>query len=130
MVSGLTGVTQLSCTGFEFCLALRSDHTVDAWGDSVDGVLGNGQSTTDSITAAPVPGLTDIVAVATAHLTGYALHAGGTVASWGLDGSNELGNGDATLTNTSTSAPIPGLTGWSGSGPGPWPAMRFRHDDG
>ena len=58
-----------------------------------------------------MPGLTDITAVATAHDTGYALHADGTVSSWGNDGSNELGNGDQTTTNTSSPARIPGLTG-------------------
>ena len=110
-VTGLTGVTSLSCTGFEFCLALRSDHTVYAWGNSNAGDLGNGQSTTDSATAAAVPGLTDVTAIATAHSTGYALHADGTVSSWGYDNSNELGNGDHTVTNTSSPAQIPGLTG-------------------
>jgi alpha-tubulin suppressor-like RCC1 family protein len=109
-VAGLTGVTAISCTGFEFCLALHGDHTVSAWGNSIYGGLGNGQSSTDSDTAALVPGLTDITAIATAQHTGYALHADGTVSSWGWDGSNELGDGDATFTNTSSPARISGLT--------------------
>jgi alpha-tubulin suppressor-like RCC1 family protein len=57
-----------------------------------------------------VPGLSHITALASAHQTAYALRADGTLASWGLDGSNELGTGDPTFTSTSTPATVPGLS--------------------
>jgi alpha-tubulin suppressor-like RCC1 family protein len=111
LVAGLSGVTALSCTGFEFCLALRSDRSVVAWGYGADGEMGEGHTLPDNLTPTLVPGLTDITAVATGHQTGYALHADGTVSSWGFNSANETGNGDATHTIVSTAAKIPGLTG-------------------
>jgi alpha-tubulin suppressor-like RCC1 family protein len=108
-VTGLTNVTSIACTGFEFCLARHTDGTVSAWGYGATGAMGNG-TTGDNNLAALVPGLTNVTAIATAHTTSYAVRSDGTVASWGYDGSNELGNGDATHTNTSTPATVPGLT--------------------
>jgi alpha-tubulin suppressor-like RCC1 family protein len=118
LIAGLSGVTSLSCTGFEYCLALQSNRTVLAWGDGVDGEMGEGHTLPDNLTPAAVPGLTDITAVATGHQTAYALHADGTVSSWGYDMANETGNGDAAHADVSTAAKIPGLTGVVGLGAG------------
>jgi alpha-tubulin suppressor-like RCC1 family protein len=109
-VDGLTGVTSLSCTGFEFCLARHGDGTVSAWGYGLDGEMGNG-TTADNTTAVVVPQLTNVVAVATAHQSSFALHADGTVSSWGNNGATVLGNGDTNDVATSSPATIPGLSG-------------------
>ncbi|BEP13700.1 hypothetical protein acdb102_20110 [Acidothermaceae bacterium B102] len=116
-VTGLSTVTALACNGFEFCLALHTNHTVSAWGYGVTGEMGDGGGA-DSTLAAAVPGLTDITSIAAAHTTAYAVHANGTVSSWGYDGSNELGNGDATNSTTLSPALIPGLTGVVGAAAG------------
>ena len=114
-IAGLTGVTAIACTGFEFCLAAHSNRSVSVWGYGNDGEMGNG-STTDGLTPATVTGLTDITAVATARSTAFVLHADGTVSSWGLNSTNETGNGDAAHANTSSPAKIAGLTGVVGLG--------------
>jgi alpha-tubulin suppressor-like RCC1 family protein len=116
-VDGLTGVTALSCTGFEFCLALRHDGSVWAWGYGMYGEMGNG-ATSDGATAAQVPGLSDVVAVATANQTGFALRGTGTVSSWGYDHHNALGSGDPNDLGTLSPATIPGLTEVVGLGAG------------
>lgn len=69
--------------------ALRGDGTVWAWGDNGYGQLGNGWEGARSNVPVPVRNLTDVVAVASAATTGFALRADGTVWGWGST-SNDL----------------------------------------
>lgn len=76
-------------------LALRGDRTVVAWGGNYEGELGNGWfGELGTTTPVPVVGLTDVTAIASGDLNGYAVRADGTVWAWGTSGKGQLGNSD------------------------------------
>lgn len=125
-VTGLTGVASLACTGFEYCVAAHTDGTVSAWGNDFWGVQGNGAAITDNLTAATVPGLTSIVQVAAGYGTAYAVRSDGSLYAWGEDDSNQLGTGDASHTQTSAPALVPGLTNIYSVVAGSQTAFAFR----
>jgi alpha-tubulin suppressor-like RCC1 family protein len=106
-VSGLTGVTAIAASGFEYALALHANGTVSGWGYDGDGELGN-TSATDSHLPIALP-LSGIAAIAAGRQTGYALTSTGTMVDWGYNVDGELGNG--TTTSSGTPAPVPGLSG-------------------
>lgn len=82
-------------------MALRGDGTVWAWGTMPNaGYSEPGQ----------VPGLTDVVAIATGNGTGYALKSDGTVWAWGANGFGALGTGSPDY-YSATPVQVPGLTG-------------------
>lgn len=63
-----------------------------AWGDNSSGQLGDG--TVDSRSrAAPVPGLSDVVAVCAGSSYSLAVKRDGTVWAWGYNGEGQLGSG-------------------------------------
>src|SRR5216684_2698434 len=109
-VSGLSGVRAVSAAG-RHELALLSSGTVLAWGDDTFGQLGNGiiSANGSSEVPAPVPGLSNVTAVAAGEEHSLALLANGTVMAWGDNHEGQLGNG-----STSTSGvpvPVKGLSG-------------------
>ncbi|WNG62646.1 RCC1 repeat-containing protein [Archangium gephyra] len=106
-VPGITGVVALSI-GHSHVLALREDGTVWAWGDNTQGVLGVPESLDHRHTPAPVPGLTDVVAISAQFETNLVLRGDGTVWAWGSNAKGQLGDG--TFTSRYTPAPVPGLT--------------------
>ncbi|WP_434384304.1 RCC1-like domain-containing protein [Melittangium boletus] len=107
-IPGLSEVTSIAA-GNNHSLAVRKDGTVWAWGNNSWGALGDG--TQDSrATPAPVPGLTDIVAVHAAdHDASLAVSRQGTVWAWGFNNGGVLGLGEQVYMQT-TPAPVPGLT--------------------
>ncbi|WPB74364.1 RCC1 repeat-containing protein [Archangium violaceum] len=106
-VPDLTGVVTLSA-GDAHVLALREDGTVWAWGSNSRGQLGVETSLTSRYTPAPVPGLTDVVAISAGQSSNLALRRDGTVWGWG---DNSLGQlGDGTRLSRYTPAPVAGLT--------------------
>ncbi|REG34621.1 alpha-tubulin suppressor-like RCC1 family protein [Archangium gephyra] len=106
-VPELTGVVALSA-GNAHVLALREDGTVWTWGANLSGQLGVELSVRSRHTPAPVPGLTDVVAISSGREFSLALRSDGTVWAWGYNKTGELGDG--TLTSRYTPAPVPGLT--------------------
>ncbi|MCE9671023.1 chromosome condensation regulator RCC1 [Myxococcus stipitatus] len=107
-VAGLTGVVKVMA-GSAHSLALRGDGTVWAWGRNTYGNLGTGTtSTTGRPTAAEVPGLKDVVDIANGRDHVLAVHSDGTVSSWGLGVSGQLGRG--TTTTSATPEKVPGIT--------------------
>jgi len=101
-IPGTSGAIAVAA-GAEHSLALLANGTVLAWGSNGDGQLGLsdgavGPETCNTIrpcrrTVAPVPGLTDVVAIAAAQRWNLALRADGTVMAWGEDGVGQLGDG-------------------------------------
>ena len=80
-VSGLAGVTGIAA-GWSHALALKSDRTVQAWGNNFEGQLGTGGTTAQSGLVV-VSGITNAVGVAAGEWTSCALKSDGTVWMWG-----------------------------------------------
>jgi alpha-tubulin suppressor-like RCC1 family protein len=107
---GLTGATSLA-GGQADCYALRFDGTVWAWGNDVNGELGDAGAllATGSAVPLPVVGVSGVTAIAAGSQSAYAVRADGTVWDWGYNGSGQLGDG--TLTRRLSPVQVPGLTG-------------------
>jgi alpha-tubulin suppressor-like RCC1 family protein len=99
-VKGLTDVVALAARSAHV-LALRADGSVWSWGTNGFGELGRGLAADRALLAGPVPGLSDIVAVAGGPGFSLALDSSGHVWAWGFNLFGELGDG----TTTSQSAP-------------------------
>ena len=82
-------------------LALKNDGTLLAWGNNLDGQLGDG-TTTNSSTPVAVSSANNIVAVAAGAFHSLALKSDGTLLAWGYNGHGSLGDG----TFTSSSKPV------------------------
>jgi alpha-tubulin suppressor-like RCC1 family protein len=109
-VVALSSVRQLACAdAASFCLALKTDGTVVAWGNNDVGELGNGGTTSSSLPTT-VPGLSGVVAIANGLKDGYALTGTGTVEAWGSNLLGELGAGTSTPGSLSPVL-VPGVTG-------------------
>lgn len=85
--------TAMACTSFS-SFALRQDGSVLAWGSNFRGLLGAGIEESERSAPAPVPGLSDVRAIAAGANQVYALKAGRLLA-WGENDDGELGLGHA-----------------------------------
>ncbi|MEI6309167.1 MAG: hypothetical protein WCP58_05955, partial [bacterium] len=95
-VASLGNSVAALATGGEHSFAIKNDGTVWAWGLNGSGQLGLGD-TTNRLTPVQVTNLGSNVAALTAGgWHSLALKGDGTVWSWGLNGSGQLGLGDAT----------------------------------
>ena len=81
---------------YAYCLALKSDGSVWAWGSNRAGQLGDG-STKDRNTPYRIPSISNAVAVAAGGgpINGYSivLKSDGTVWAWGINNEGQLGDG-------------------------------------
>jgi alpha-tubulin suppressor-like RCC1 family protein len=68
--------------GYLFGVALLQDHTLVAWGNNLDGTIGDG-TTTNRLTAVPVPGIDKVIWVSAGWTHVVAIRADGTVWTWG-----------------------------------------------
>jgi hypothetical protein len=86
---------------------------VEAWGENLDGQLGNGGPPSDVDTPVQVSGLTGAVAIAAGQEYSMALLSGGTVDAWGDNGFDELGQTDGVggIENSNVPVPVPDLAG-------------------
>lgn len=89
-VSGLPSIARIS-VGEKHTLALADNGTVWAWGNNLNGKIGN-NSTTHVFTPVQVSGLSNIVDVATGNSTSYALAIDGTYYAWGNGATGRFGN--------------------------------------
>ncbi|MBJ6761721.1 chromosome condensation regulator RCC1 [Myxococcaceae bacterium JPH2] len=92
-VVGLTDVVKLAA-GSQHSVALQADGTVWTWGRNTYGTLGLGAA--DAVnhpTPEKVPGVENVVDIATGRDHVLAVHADGTVSAWGLDSAGQLGTG-------------------------------------
>ena len=100
-VAGLSTVTDI-VGGRDMSYALLADGTVRAWGGGANGELGNGSLTARQTRPVSVSGLSGVVAMAGGRNHGVALKSDGSVMTWGLNTSGQLGDG----TKTSRSTPV------------------------
>jgi alpha-tubulin suppressor-like RCC1 family protein len=91
-VPGLTSVVAVSAGQSHTC-ALLSDGTVDCWGSSETGQVGNGSNGIDVLSPTAVPGLTNVTAISAGYSHTCALLSDGTVQCWGDNGVGQLGLG-------------------------------------
>jgi alpha-tubulin suppressor-like RCC1 family protein len=107
-ITPLAGVTQIA-SGGAFSLALKGGE-VWAWGDNRVGQLGNNLAPA-GLKASKVAGLTNIVQIAAAGSTAYALDANGAIWAWGYNGDGELGRDPIALPYSITPVQITGIVG-------------------
>ena len=81
-------------------LVICSDQTVRAWGDGVDGQLGNGANLPSNVPV-QVVGQAGALALAAGRYHSLGLKEDGTVWAWGGNPHGQLGNG----TNVSSNIP-------------------------
>ena len=94
VVVGLRDVVQLAA-GATSSYAVDASGRVWAWGENDDAQLGLG--TVDDlahVVPTEIPGLSDVVAVAAANTTAFALLADGSVRAWGRNHAGQVGSGD------------------------------------
>lgn len=89
-ISGLTDIVAIS-RGLDYCLALKSDGSVLAFGGNANGQLGDGSDQNQDSPVA-VSGLTNIVQIS-ASTTSYAIDSDGNVWAWGSNKYGQLANG-------------------------------------
>jgi alpha-tubulin suppressor-like RCC1 family protein len=108
-IPGLSGVKAIDAGGTH-AIALLTNKTVRVWGSNEYGELGNGELNprerinskgekettmrgTGSTVPVDVPGLTNVIAVATGGGTDFALLENGTLMAWGRNDAGQLGIG-------------------------------------
>jgi alpha-tubulin suppressor-like RCC1 family protein len=104
--------------GFRHSLALTSAGTVFAWGQNVEGQLGDGNSPTNASTPVQVKGvggagtLSSAQAIAAGNLHSVAMTADGAVYAWGWNDEGQLGDDNGgTETDTPVQVKGPGGAG-------------------
>ncbi|MEI8258216.1 MAG: hypothetical protein WCJ30_21265 [Deltaproteobacteria bacterium] len=98
-------VAEVSAGGSHTCVRL-SDGTVQCWGSNADGQLGDGTQT-DRWTPAPVPGISDAIALSTGGAHTCVVRTGGTVSCWGSNRAGQLGDG--TVVSVTSPQTVSGL---------------------
>ena len=112
-VAGLEDITWISAASLErpYCLAVREDGKVFAWGNNQLGQLGDG-TTIDRLTPQMIPGLGDIVQADAGPDHALAVTSAGQVYAWG----SRFGQGGWTIFATGYTY---GNFGWNSIGDGP-----------
>lgn len=100
-VAGLQDIVQIA-SGQNHLVALKQDGTVWTWGRGLNGILGNG-STSSSSVPVQVEGLTGIKTVTAGSQHTLALGEDGRVWAWGINFEGQLGDG----TNEERHVPVP-----------------------
>jgi alpha-tubulin suppressor-like RCC1 family protein len=112
VVPGLANVADIA-GGPHGGYALTRDGRVFAWGSNLKGELGTGTAAAEIRGPALVPGVGDVVSLATANGAAVAVTRDGRVWSWGSDEQAGLGRGtqaDVTEPGQPTPAVVSGLT--------------------
>ena len=104
-VPNLVGATQVQA-GSAYCVALKSDGTVQAWGDNSEGQLGNGGHGKRDVPQM-VAGVGDILQVSGGFYHQLVLQLNGTVWAWGNNFAGQIGDG--TYLERDAAVKVPGL---------------------
>ncbi|WP_416292522.1 OmpL47-type beta-barrel domain-containing protein [Paenibacillus illinoisensis] len=105
-VSGLTDIVSINGSYYN-SMALKEDGTVWIWGDGSRAIGYKTSSSTIHYSPIQIAGLSNIVQIDMSYLHGLALRNDGTVWSWGMNESGQLGLGD--LVDHPTPSQIPNL---------------------
>jgi len=124
-VKGLTGVTSVSA-GSNHTIALKSDGTIWAWGDNMDGLLGDGSKENQTTPVQVAKDLTGVTSVSAGSSHAVALKNDGTVWAWGDNGLGQLGDG--TTEDRFTPVQVKGLTGVTSVSAGTFHTMALKND--
>jgi alpha-tubulin suppressor-like RCC1 family protein len=111
-IAGLAGVTDIA-GGPAGGYALTRDGLVYAWGGNQKGELGTGVASAEVRAPAVVPGLRDVVSIATVARAAVAVTQDGRVWSWGSNEQAGLGHGtqaDVGEPGQPSPAVVPGIT--------------------
>ena len=117
--------TMAIAAGSNHSLALKFDGTVWAWGNNVDGELGDG-TTTGSEFPVQANGLAGVSATSGGGSHSLAVKNDGTVWAWGFNADGELGTG--TITNSSVPAPVNSLTSMTAVAAGARHSLALKGD--
>ncbi|HUJ61039.1 MAG TPA: hypothetical protein VLX92_21195 [Kofleriaceae bacterium] len=114
------GCVQSIAVGIQFTCMVRSDGTVWCWGNNADGEVGDG-TVTDRSVPTKVLGLPDAsslpaVAVTAAEEHACALIKDGSVWCWGINDTDNLGQCDSSITNSTRAVKVPKWNPGVGSG--------------
>jgi alpha-tubulin suppressor-like RCC1 family protein len=123
-VSGLSDIKAI-VAGDRYCLALKGDGTVWAWGNNWHGQLGDGTKNSSS-SPSQVAGLSDIAALAAGMGHALAVKKDGTVWAWGYNDDGELGDGKRK--DRLTSFQIPGLSAVKAVAAGSHHSVALKND--
>ena len=93
-------MTQISC-GQDHTCALRTDGSVACWGANEYGQLGDGKINDPQSAPQTVPGLSNVVEIATNNFNSCARLNDGSIECWGNNGWGQIGDG----TNTNRLVP-------------------------
>ncbi len=113
-VIGITNPAAISAA-YASSLVLMSNGTVQMWGTSETGELGQGVFNDHAYSPIPVPGISNVVSISAGFQEPQALKSDGTIWMWGYGNCGQLGD-DAT-NNTCEPAPAIGLTNMLAPGP-------------
>ncbi|HTX11400.1 MAG TPA: hypothetical protein VME22_22455 [Solirubrobacteraceae bacterium] len=118
-------VASIASGGFAGYALLTNGH-VWAWGDDLEGQIGDGGAWDLSTTPVAIAGLSRIVAIAAGANTAYALQSGGVVWAWGDDALGQLGS--AGPLPRATPGPVRHLSGVMGIAAGEGNGYALRRD--
>nr|BDT37381.1 RCC1 repeat-containing protein [Myxococcus sp. MH1] len=125
-VPNLTGVVAVAA-GDMHTLAVKGDGTVWAWGYNGEGQLGDGGVDSTRYAPAPVPGLTNVVAVFARYMTSCAIRSDSTLWCWGSNQFGMMGIG-STQGNSMVPVQVPGLTNVVAVSIGPRHTLAAKSD--
>jgi alpha-tubulin suppressor-like RCC1 family protein len=97
-VIGLTNPATISA-GYATSVVLMSNGTVQIWGTSTHGELGQGLFGDHSYTPITVPGLSNVASISSGFQEPEALLSNGTIWMWGYGNLGQLGDGGTNDTN-------------------------------
>lgn len=119
-------VFNLIAAGGNHTVAQKTDGSLWAWGNNLNGQLGNGTTTWSNIPV-HITGLTDVKELAGGGHHTVALQNDGTVWAWGSNNNGQLGSGDTTPSDTPVQ--VNGLEGVKAIAAGQAHTVAINHDD-
>jgi len=105
-VPGLTDVEAIA-VGANHVIALKADGTLVGWGFNTSGQLGLSNTTSPQTSPVPIPGLSNVKAIAAGDNFSMALLANGEVWTWGFNSSGQLGDGSVSTRTTPVKSQYP-----------------------